>query len=745
MFCYHGTATDTKGNSLVGYFVECLASGVVQSIYADNSGTPIVSVSGVANRAATDGRGNYNFYVADGTYDLKYYDDNGEYQFTETGFTMVDGATLLAAASAAINVKTFGAVGDGVTNDSAAFVAAIAYLKSTAVNDDVYYKGSRKLFVPAGEYIMGTTTLDITHTLIIEGESSINGYSSRLVWTGDCDGIRIQAYNTSGATAVDGVAHYSGSYSIIRNLGLAGPYANNSNFTGHTEGDYHGIRCRTNYIIEDCLIDGFAGDGIYSRATSGGGAGQEGNSNCSFINRVKVTNVRNGVYLDGADANACTLIGVIGVYCRQFTVFDTSFLGNTHIGHHSANAGLVRGVASSVVSIGGSRYFVKAGQSAGASTNAPKSSTVTMTIASPGVVTWNAHGLGDGNTVTFSTTGALPTGLTAATSYYVVNSTTNTFQVSLTLGGAAINTSGSQSGVHTAAANVDNTYWAYLSAGAVDTSLNIPAWVNAISVREGGCYNADGLNAYNTFMGCYSEGGEGGAQAIAPTAFIGGLFGSREPIGGCNYFAGGKINAPNAAVLGQTRMANAVAAAVNISVTHNSGAFASSTGARHGFAQGFEADGTTPAYNASIYGYHSTALPSTAEGIIAFATRTAGGSGAQGDRMFLDGPNSTLRPATDNVLDAGTTAARWKQLWAYIVDAKTEYRVNGTKVVGAQATGWTAGTGTANKATFATYNGATMSAGYVQAEAQATNDAAKNASQRVKAIEDALRTHGLIN
>jgi hypothetical protein len=703
MFCYHGTATDTKGNSLVGYFVECLASGVVQSIYADNSGTPIVSVSGVANRAKTDGRGNFNFYVADGTYDLKYYDDNGEYQFTESGFTMVDGATLLAAASAAINVKTFGAVGDGVTNDSAAFTAAIAYLKSTAVNDDVYYKGSRKLFVPAGEYLMGTTTLDITHTLIIEGESSMNGYSSRLVWTGDCDGIRIQAYNTNGATAVDGSPyHYSGSYTIVRNLGLAGPYANNSNFTGNTEGDYHGIRCRTNYIIEDCLIDGFAGDGIYSKASAGAGAPDEGNSNCSFISRVKVTNVRNGVYLDGADANACTLTGVIGVYCRQFTVYDSSFLGNTHIGHHSANAGLVRGVAASVVSIGGSRYFVKQGQATGASTNAPKSSTVTITIATPGVVTWNAHGLGDGNTVTFSTTGALPTGLTAATKYYVVNSTTNTFQVSATSGGAAINTTGSQSGVHTSAAGVDNTYWAYLQAGAVDTSLNIQAWVNAISVREGGCYNADSANGYNTFIGCYSEGGEGGPQAISPTMFVGGLFGSREPIGGCNYFAGGKINAPNAAILGQTRMANAVAATVNISVTHNSGAFASSTGARHGFAQGYEGDGTTPAYAGSIYGYHSTSNQSTAEGILAFATRTAGGAGAQGDRMFLDGPNATLRPATDNVLDVGTTALRWKQLWSYIADAKTEYRVNGTKVVGTRKTGWTVATGTATRTAFDT-------------------------------------------
>ena len=73
------------------------------------------------------------------------------------------------------------------------------------------------------------------------------------------------------------------------------------------------------------------------------------------------------------------------------------------------------------------------------------------------------------------------------------------------------------------------------------------------------------------------------------------------------------------------------------------------------------------------------------------------------------------------------------------------YAVNGTKVIGARETGWTAGTGTANKAAFATYAGQNVSAGYVEAEAQATDDAAKANSQRIKAIEDALRTHGLIN
>lgn len=74
---------------------------------------------------------------------------------------------------------------------------------------------------------------------------------------------------------------------------------------------------------------------------------------------------------------------------------------------------------------------------------------VTITIASPGVVTYTAHGISNGTPIQLSTTGALPTGLAIATTYYVVNQATNTFQLSLTPGGAPINTSGSQSGTHT--------------------------------------------------------------------------------------------------------------------------------------------------------------------------------------------------------------------------------------------------------------------------------------------------------
>ncbi len=88
------------------------------------------------------------------------------------------------------------------------------------------------------------------------------------------------------------------------------------------------------------------------------------------------------------------------------------------------------------------------------------SGTVTITIANPGVVTYTSHGLIAGASVVFSTTGALPTGLAPATTYYVAASpapTTNTFSVTATLGGAAINTSGTQSGVHTATSGANNT------------------------------------------------------------------------------------------------------------------------------------------------------------------------------------------------------------------------------------------------------------------------------------------------
>jgi hypothetical protein len=86
------------------------------------------------------------------------------------------------------------------------------------------------------------------------------------------------------------------------------------------------------------------------------------------------------------------------------------------------------------------------------------SSTVTISIASPGVVTWANNGLPNGTPVVLTTTGSLPTGLTAGVIYYVVNRATGSFQLSATIDGAPIVTTGSDSGTHTATASIHRVY-----------------------------------------------------------------------------------------------------------------------------------------------------------------------------------------------------------------------------------------------------------------------------------------------
>lgn len=82
-------------------------------------------------------------------------------------------------------------------------------------------------------------------------------------------------------------------------------------------------------------------------------------------------------------------------------------------------------------------------------------STVTISMASPGVVTWNAHGLVAGTPVVFTTTGTLPTGLSPGVTYFVAATpapAANTFSVAATPGGAAIATTAAGTGIITARA-----------------------------------------------------------------------------------------------------------------------------------------------------------------------------------------------------------------------------------------------------------------------------------------------------
>ncbi|MGV7210505.1 hypothetical protein ACLB1G_21940 [Oxalobacteraceae bacterium A2-2] len=98
------------------------------------------------------------------------------------------------------------------------------------------------------------------------------------------------------------------------------------------------------------------------------------------------------------------------------------------------------------------------------------SKTVAITTGTPALIVLASHGLAAGQPVKLTTTGGLPTGLTAGATYYVVNPTTGNFQLAATPGGSAIAATGGQSGTHTLTINAigkpvtDTTYWGKVSA-----------------------------------------------------------------------------------------------------------------------------------------------------------------------------------------------------------------------------------------------------------------------------------------
>lgn len=165
----------------------------------------------------------------------------------------------------------------------------------------------------------------------------------------------------------------------------------------------------------------------------------------------------------------------------------------------------------------------------------PTTSTVTITNASPGVISWTAHALKVGATVFFCTTGALPTGLTACvpsvatqvspnsyksnpTLYYVCSGATlltNSFAVATSMAnakaGTCVNTSSAGSGTHTAFAN------AMACAGCVGEYIyNLIEIANAVSATTG-----SGGQAWNTLSltaGIWEIGGRTGVIGVTGTA-----------------------------------------------------------------------------------------------------------------------------------------------------------------------------------------------------------------------------------
>jgi hypothetical protein len=120
-----------------------------------------------------------------------------------------------------------------------------------------------------------------------------------------------------------------------------------------------------------------------------------------------------------------------------FSVHSSTLYMVDEAGDETAVEGIVAGSGPVIMERGPARFM---------------QADVTISIASPAVIGWTSHNLQAGTPIQFATTGELPGGIEAAKTYYVIASglTNNSFQISETVGGSAVNTTGGQSGTQTA-------------------------------------------------------------------------------------------------------------------------------------------------------------------------------------------------------------------------------------------------------------------------------------------------------
>jgi hypothetical protein len=140
-------------------------------------------------------------------------------------------------------------------------------------------------------------------------------------------------------------------------------------------------------------------------------------------------------------------------------------------------------------------------------------SIVTITNASPAVVTFANHNLLANNPIYFETTGTMPTGLSANTLYFVKTVlSASTFTVSATLGGAAVNTSSTYTGVITAfvPSYITMANSNFSASSGTDTSTGeIRYSVTSYIYQHETSNNADGADISSSFITGYSALADG--------------------------------------------------------------------------------------------------------------------------------------------------------------------------------------------------------------------------------------------
>ena len=259
--------------------------------------------------------------------------ETGSTATTNTGtvFAASGGGRWLRVNPLPLNVQWFGAVGDGVTDDHAAFMAA---------HDALLPEGGT-ILVPKGYYRL-SAAINQHCPVIWQGEGNSAAFADRTIgsFTMNAQGsvllidsgvqaFIINASNTDGTgTAPDGT-YPNGAGSALRDLYIR------SNGGGSS---VDGIWMRATATLENVTIRGFTGRGLRIEASVSASNPVKGNANLWMLTNVDlIGNGSHGLHVKSNDANAGVATRVNSTANGGWGVLDESLIGNTYVACHQAS------------------------------------------------------------------------------------------------------------------------------------------------------------------------------------------------------------------------------------------------------------------------------------------------------------------------------------------------------------------------------------------------------------------------
>lgn len=322
--------------------------------------------------------------------------DNTVYKgITPTGATTR--RTLALQAADSLVVKDFGAIGDGVTDDTTAFTNATTSGATIFVPYTSSFYSLTSLSAGARALLWGPGIIKVNNTITpISSQPAINSTSNA------ARGV-FRTAQTPSSNTTNGSVGYGADYTQTIRSGGFGQYGN----------------VLHEYLVTAAIPSTQFDVGTTSWATS--------------------TNLTGG--------------SIFGYWTGSNTPGPAeTFSGGSAIGHeiNTGNRWGDFGIQSDVT---GTRYTVGLQLVPDVvPTTDTISYNVTLSSGTPGIVNWTAHNLPANTPLYFGGTGTLPAAVTAGTVYYVLAAGlgANSFEIATTPGGAALNFATSSTGSITA-------------------------------------------------------------------------------------------------------------------------------------------------------------------------------------------------------------------------------------------------------------------------------------------------------